>query len=133
MFRWRSLPLLTAWTVALSSVGAQEKTPDIKDIMGALHKGPECLRAKLARGMKSDSPDWDALQRETRDFVKLAEAMSKQAPPKGDKASWEKLTRQFTDQAKAMDQGARDKNLGELKAAHARMSNCKPCHTAHKP
>jgi hypothetical protein len=130
---WRFVVVLTSVAVTVSLTGAQDKTPDIKDIMSSLHRGPDCLRAKLARAVKADSPDWEAVQRETKEFAKLAEALAKNPPPKGDKTSWEKLTKDFGELAKAMEKGAKEKNVAEIKTAHAKLGNCKPCHSLHKP
>src|SRR5262245_32541928 len=64
--------------------GAGDADSSIKDIMGALHKGPKSHLGQLKSQLKSDSPDWAAIQGEAKDFVTLGGSLSKFDPPKGD-------------------------------------------------
>jgi hypothetical protein len=118
---------------AVSAVAEDEKTPTIKEVMGKLHKGANAPIAKLKTALKSDSPDWDSIQKTTKDFVILGAALAKNDPPKGEAASWKKQADTYFANAKALDDAASDKDLAAARAAHQKLSaSCKACHSAHK-
>jgi cytochrome c556 len=112
---------------------AQEKTPTIKEVMTKLHRGADCLRARLGKALKAEAPAWDDVQQQTKEFARLAEALGKNRPPQGDKASWERLADEFGKQAKAMNEAAEKKSKAEVQATLAKLGNCATCHKAHKP
>ena len=125
--------VLVGTMAATIPAGAQNKTLTIKDVMARLHKGPNCLRATLNKALNSDDPNWAEVQRQSKEFAELAEALTKNTPPKGDKDSWNKLSGQFATTAKAMDQAAHSKAKADVVAAWSKLGNCKACHNAHKP
>ena len=97
----------------------QDKFTNTKEVM-ALHKGKESFLANILAGKGSDA--------DLKKLVSAYEVLATQKPPKGDEASWKKLTTEMLTVAKdaaAKKEGALDK----LKAA----TNCKACHEAHKP
>src|SRR5262245_22694112 len=112
---------------------APEKTPAVKEVMTKLHRGADCLRARLGKALKADAPAWDEVQQQTKEFARLAEALGKNKPPQGDKESWERLTDDFGKLAKAMNEAAEKKLKPDEQAALAKMGNCATCHKAHKP
>jgi hypothetical protein len=112
---------------------AQEKTPTIKEVMTKLHRGADCLRARLGKALKADAPAWGDVQQQTREFARLAEALGKNKPPQGDKESWERLTDEFGKLSKAMNEAAEKKSKPDAQAALAKLGNCATCHKAHKP
>jgi hypothetical protein len=121
--------------LVVAALSAQEdKTPTIKEVMKKLHKGNDCLRAKIDKGLKAGEPDWDTVQKETKEFKQMAEALPKNEPPKGTKEAWEKIAKEFVTNATAMDDAAKKKDKKAAQAAHGKMGNaaCKSCHTAHK-
>jgi hypothetical protein len=82
---------LAATLVVTAAVGADQKTPSIKDVMGKLYKGPNASMSKLKNELNATPPEWKQVQGRTKDFVTLAEALAKNEPRKGDKASFKKL------------------------------------------
>src|SRR5262245_48352457 len=109
--------LVTSVAALLALVGltwcpddAQAKDPSIKEIMGKLHKGANAPLGILKRDLQSDDPPWLEIQKVSRDFLILGAALSKNAPPKGDKDSWAKYARQYYDNAKALDDAAQRKD-----------------------
>ena len=108
-------------------------TPSIKDVMGKLHKGAPSPLAKLKTDLSAPSPDWAALEKATKDFVILGAALAKNDPPKGDKASWNKLAAMYFEDAKTLDNAVKAHDAAAAKAAQAKLSaSCKSCHGAHK-
>src|SRR4051812_42429824 len=130
--------VLVAGAVLVASAsliaGAQDdKTPTIKEVMGKLHKGAQSPLAKLKTQLGSSSPDWDTIQKTTKDFVILGAALAKNDPPKGGKESWQKLADAYFQDAKALDDAAKAKDAAAAQAAHKRLqASCKSCHGAHK-
>lgn len=119
-----------------SSADAQgDKPPTIKEIMGKLNKGPNSLCPTIGKGLRADDPKWDELQKESKDFVVIAEGLSKNNPPRGDKANWDKLAKTYVDNAKAFEDAAQKKDKKAAQAAHMRladMKSCNACHNAHR-
>lgn len=110
-----------------------EQTPTIKQVMARLNKGATSSLAKLKGELKSDKPNWEAVQKESKDFIVLGGALGKSEPPKGEAASWKKLTDQYFQDAKALDDAANAKDLAAAREAHARLgASCKGCHSLHK-
>src|SRR5262245_32490576 len=129
------LALLAAVALAILPAAAADKAaPTIKEIMSKLNK-PNGLRPNLGQDLMDDEPNWEEIQNETKHFVELVEALGKNTPPKGDKASWDRLTRAYADKAKAMDAAAKKKDKPGALAAHQKLSSndfCKQCHDAHR-
>jgi hypothetical protein len=108
-------------------------TPSIKDVMNKLHKGATSPLAKLKTQLSAPSPDWGTLEKETKDFVILGAALAKNDPPKGEKASWIKLSDAYFEDAKALDSAVKAHDVAAAKAAHGKLAaSCKSCHGAHK-
>jgi cytochrome c556 len=112
---------------------ADESTPTIDKIMETLHKGRKSPMATLKGALKSQSPDWATVQKETKEYAKFAAYMPKNKPPKGDEASFQKLAKAFASNAKALDAAAQKEDLAATKAAFGKIGgSCKSCHDAHK-
>ena len=109
----------TAATPPLLAADAKPKY-SIKDVMKTLHKGDENLGKKVARG-----------QGTAEDFAKLLDyysAMPVNKPPKGDQSSWNSKTAALVKAANSLKAG----DPGAVEAYKA-ATNCKACHTAHRP
>jgi len=125
--------LLTALAVVGAADAQNEKAPSIKDIMTKLNKGPKSLCPVLGTALKADPPKWDDIQKETKEFATLAEALVKNDPPKGEKASWEKLCKEYAITAKDMDEAAQKKDQKAAAAAQGKLAkSCMSCHDAHR-
>jgi hypothetical protein len=125
--------LLPAAALTLSASYAADKDPTIKEIMTKAHKGGDALLSTLGKDLKADSPDWDKIQKETKDLVELGTALGKNDPPKGDKDSWVKLTMAYLDTAKDLDGAAGKKDKDTAAADQKKLAgSCMNCHKAHK-
>lgn len=128
-----SLLVASASLLAGQGDAGSDKTPSIKDVMSRLHKGAKAPLAQVKTALNEPSPNWAAVEKTTKDFVILGAALAKNDPPKGDKASWKKLSDLYFEDAKALDNAAKAHDLAAAKAAFQRLStSCKACHGAHK-
>jgi hypothetical protein len=126
-----SLLVLVAATVAAR---IDDETPTIKDVMQKLHKGRSSPLAKLKIALKSSSPDWEAIQKTTKEFEKYGAALPKNDPPRGDKASYTKLAEAYYANAKALKKAAENEERVQAQAALTKISkSCAACHKAHQP
>ena len=127
-----ALAVLGAATLSTVLAGGDD-TPSIKQVMVKLHKGANSPIALLKAELKSDTPDWDKVQKATKDFVILGASLGKNDPPKGDAASWKALAAAYFANSKATDDAASAKDLPAARASFAKLSaSCKSCHVAHK-
>jgi len=105
----------------------------IGETMTKLFKGRPALKDSIGSELNSDSPSWDTIQPQTKEFAQLVSSLSKYDPPKGSKESWTKLTTAFSEQATAMDRAAGAKNKNDALTAYSTISeSCKTCHQAHR-
>jgi hypothetical protein len=130
---------VTAVGLGLLAVAAEGRlgaadgaTPDISTIMrkvngkGGLHKG-------LKGEIDVASPKWDDIAKKTKEYSELAAALGKNAPPKGEKASWDRLTKTYATNAKDLHAAAEKKDKAAALAAHGKNSKmCSACHGAHR-
>jgi hypothetical protein len=110
-----------------------EKVPDIKEIMAKANK-PGGHYFALRRDLKDETPPWDEVQASAKALSKLAVALTKNTPPKGDKASWDMLTKAYADNAKKLEDAANKKDKKAAEAAALAMGDtaCNACHKAHR-
>jgi hypothetical protein len=114
-------------------MGGPGRRGPIGQTMSKLFRGPQSLQKSIERELDSESPSWDTVQPQTKEFADLAASVSKYDPPNGDKDSWTKLTTAFSEQATALDRAAAAKNKDNAKTAFGTISNsCKTCHDAHR-
>jgi hypothetical protein len=114
-------------------VDAADRSPTIRQIMGKLNKGPKSLTFIVGKELKETEPDWSKMQQQTKSYVELARALADNQPPKGNRDSWEKLSRAFALNAETLDEAVKKKDLSSARQAHARLTgSCRNCHTAHK-
>jgi cytochrome c556 len=137
MTRKRLLAALLGTTalLALRPVGARNADgPSVKEIMRQANK-PTGIYFNLGQDLKDDNPAWPDIQKEAADLAKLANSLRKAAPPRGDKDSWDKLTKAYADNAKALVQASAKMDQAAARAAHAKMGGnaCMACHKAHRP
>src|SRR5262245_14526433 len=132
------LGALLALLLALAGLSARldaqgDKPPAIKDVMRKVNS-PTGIYFGLARDLKDEPPAWDEIQQQTRLIVQHVDGLARATPPKGDMESWQRLTKAYAEQARALDQAARRMDRAAALAAHARMGNaaCMACHKAHR-
>ena len=127
-----ALPLAAlAW--GLAAAGTADP-PTVKEIMGRANK-PTGIYFNLGQDLKDENPSWPDIQQEAKELAGLAAALRRAAPPKGDKDSWDRLTRTYADNAWALEKAAAKQDQAAARAAHARMGGdaCMTCHKAHRP
>ncbi|MDR3634412.1 MAG: cytochrome c [Isosphaeraceae bacterium] len=128
-----ALAVVVAAVVAGRADADNAETPSIKQVMVKLHKGANAPVGKLKGELKGEKPNWDTIQKQTKEIVVLSAALAKNEPSKGDAASWKKLSDEYFQDAKALDDAAQAKDLAAAKTAHGRLSaSCKACHSVHK-
>lgn len=114
------LLLMVAMTAGI--ISAEDKDDvDPKAIKKAMKTAmKDGLLKKVAKGEGSDE--------EKAELLALFVAMAKVDPPKGEHADWEKRNKALIEAAQAAVDGK--DGAGE---ALTKASNCKDCHSAHKP
>ncbi len=123
-----------AWTG--SPAGAQsddDDVPTIKEIMAKLHKGAKAPLNAVKAELKSESPDWTKVEVDAKIIDKFGTLLTKTDPPKGSKASYEKLTKAYASSAKALEDAAEKQDLPKAREATKKLGgSCQACHKAHK-
>jgi len=127
--------LLVVAAVAGRPAGAADdaNADSIEKIMDKLHKGAKSPMGVLKGALKSQSPDWTKIQKESKTFATVSADLPKFDPPKGDAASFKKLAKAYASNAKTLQTAAEKEDLGATKAAFRKLGgSCQACHDAHK-
>jgi hypothetical protein len=136
MKRWLIATALLSLGLWLSRIDAQDtKPPTIKEVMKKINYRDAALCPLVGRALKADQPSWDEVQRQTRQLAQLADALALNDPPRGEKASWQQLTKAYIASAHELDQAAQRQDRAAALAAHARLANpagCNGCHKEHR-
>ncbi|HEY3787250.1 MAG TPA: cytochrome c [Urbifossiella sp.] len=124
-----------ALMIALGAASADDKkTPTTKMIMKTLFgapKGEMNLCQKCVAAGKGEK--WDEAQKYAKTLADLGASLPKNPCPRGDADSWEKLTKQFAEQTKAIAKAADDKDSKEFEEATGKFTKaCGACHMAHR-
>ena len=118
-------------TAGLAGAG---KLRTVKEIMGKLNKGPNALTPNLKRSLQKDQPDWQAIQAQSKEYATLSAELTKTTPPRGDKASWDKLTKDYAEAAKSLETASGKKDKDAALSVHAKLTKaCTACHKVHRP
>jgi hypothetical protein len=117
--------LSLALILGVGDAGEKGKKPKytIKEIMNKAHDEGGLLE-KLGEGM--------ATAKEKKELFELYVALHENAPPKGDKTKWAKVTQSIVDAAKAVADSKDEKDQSPVKAL-VKLVNCKNCHADFKP
>ncbi len=119
-------PLLFVW--------AEAPMPTVRDAMKKLNGGPNSLHATLGKDLKDDDLDWEAIQEETAEYVKLTDVLRQNKPKKGELASWEAFVKSYNADARTLDAAAKKKDARTTAAVLKRLGDsCMTCHKAHRP
>jgi cytochrome c556 len=132
-YQWK-LAVLATVALGVAYFGtATAKDDEIKDAKGCMAFQNK-VRGDLPKQLKSKSPDWEEIQKETKEWVSVAETLGKQTPPKGSAESWKKQTELYTTNVKAVDTAAQKKDAEAATKSLATIGNsCGGCHSQHKP
>jgi cytochrome c556 len=129
-----SVLALLAGMALVAGPAAAQKEPSIKEIMTKAHKGGNSIIASVGKELRGDEPDWEDIQSQSKELVKLGTSLGKNEPPQGDQESWEKLTKQYLTNAKALNEAAKKQDKSAALSAHKKLGDsCKNCHKVHKP
>jgi cytochrome c556 len=121
------------FAVVAGAIAADDKHPSIDEIMKKVNNAKTGLHKKVGEGLKSAAPNWDEMQKQMKDYTKLCSSLCKNDPPKGDKASWEKLCKAYAEEAKKLQEAVDKKDKDAANKAHKALSkSCKACHDAHR-
>src|SRR4051812_32430243 len=86
--------------------GAEDESATLKSVMGKLHKGANSPFIQLKTQLKSASPNWAEVQKETKQLVELGGSLSKFEPPRGEASGYKSLATNYYNNAKALDAAA---------------------------
>ena len=88
------------------------------------------LKAELAEA----TPDWTKIKKTAKVFGTYGPSLAKNDPPKGEKASFEKLATAYGKNCEALAKAAEGEDLEGVKAAFGKIGGaCMACHKAHRP
>jgi hypothetical protein len=110
-----------------------DKPSEIKEIMTKVNKTGTGLYANVVTELRADDTNWDAVKKDTKEIARLTAPLGKLDPPKGDKDSWQKLTKAYADNTKALAAAAAASDKDAAKAASEKIGkSCDVCHMAHR-
>ena|ERR1700722_10478170 len=124
---------LAVLIVAVPTWAQATKVPDVKEIMSQTNK-PGGHYFQIAKELKQDDPIWADLTTHAKELTRLGAALCQNAPPKGDKVSWDRMTKSYADNAKALEQAIEKKDKKTALTAFAALGGnaCSECHKAHR-
>jgi hypothetical protein len=108
-----------------------DKPKSIEEIMEKAHAGDDAFRAAVAKAVKEG--DFKAAAAPMKAWGALAPHLGSFKPPQGDKKSWDKLTKQYAEQVKALAAAIGKKDQAKAKATLTKINlSCAGCHKIHK-
>jgi cytochrome c556 len=120
-------------TAALPAGAEDAKTPTIKEIMGALTKGPKAAFGQVKTALKAQPPDWKAAKTAAVAIRNHAPSLPKNDPPRGEKPEFVKKADAFKTNALALADALDKEDVAASKAALSKLNtSCMACHSAHK-
>lgn len=131
----RAALLAVGMTALAGGVTAQDKKDykpeDIKEIMNKGHKGKKAYLNEIGNALKAEK--WDEVKKHTDIMKVYGETLPTFDPPKGEKASWKKLSGKYKDDTTAMSKSADKKDAAATeKYLKSIQNSCKGCHSQHK-
>jgi cytochrome c556 len=127
------LALLALSVGAVGVALAADDVPTVKAIMNKAHKKDTGILSAVGAELKKESPDFDAIKKQTDELTSLGAALGKGMPKKGDAASWAKLTTQYNANVQALAEAVAKKDVEAARKAQQTIAvSCGTCHKAHK-
>ena len=128
--------LLAAAILGVIVVGTAEAA-DVKFEIDAIMKkinggGKKSMHNDLGAALKESKIDWDEFKKKSKVYAEYGTELAKNKEPKGDAKQWEKLSKAYSDSAKALDEATDKKDKDAAQKALAGTSKCKACHDAFK-
>jgi len=120
--------------LALGSAAIAASKPDVpsvEDIMSEAHNKKKGVTPKVEAAVKDGK--WDDAAKASDRLKVLGEALGKNAPAKGSKESWKKLSDEYKANTAAIDAGVKKKDAKAAQDALAKLAKaCEVCHEAHR-
>lgn len=114
--------------------GGRQRGP-IHQAMMKLFKGQPSLKDSIGQELQSDSPAWETIQPQAKEFAELAASLKDYDPPRGSKESWTKQATSFSESASALERAVKAKKKEDAKSAYQTLTDkqtCNACHQEHK-
>lgn len=128
------LALVVMGGLASRRAGAADESATPEVVMKKLFMGKTSPLNTLKGAVKSETPDWAKVKKAAESFAKYGPALGKNDPPRGEKASWDKLTKALADASKDLDDAAKKEDAKKTAEVVKKIgSSCKSCHDVHKP
>ena len=121
--------LLAYGSVGATAAPADDKLPDISEIMKKGHDKTEGYIAKIREATKGEK--WEDAQKYAKTLAFFGESLGKNKPQKGDEKSWKALTDKYAANTKAVYKATQDKDAKGVTKGLGGI-NCMECHKAHK-
>ena len=122
------LAVVAAGLVYLGAASAADEIKDVKGCMAFQNK----VRGDIGKQAKAGK--WEEVQKQTDEWVKVAEKIGDLKPPKGDEKSWKAQTEKYLTNVKAVDAAADKKDAdGVAKGLATIQASCNGCHSQHRP
>jgi cytochrome c556 len=110
----------------------KSKAHSIKEIMKLAHTDKAALIKTIAADLKGEVK-WDDVGKKTKELVGLSDELAMAKPKKGDEESWKKVTGEYTEGAKKLNEAAEKKDADAAKKSLSTLQgSCKGCHALHK-
>jgi hypothetical protein len=104
---------------------------DIGEFMNTAHKKANNFKARTQKAVKG--MDWAEAEKVSKEWLGMAEKLPKAKPPKGEKASWDKLSGAYVKTVKGLHEAAEKKDAAKANGAITAINKaCAVCHKAHR-
>jgi hypothetical protein len=124
---------LTAVSLSELSAADKDKVTPIDEIMEKAHKKGDGILPAIGKELQGAKVNWDAVESKTKDLLLLAGDLGKNTPPKGEKVSWDKLTKAYVTNVEGLQKAAESKDVAKAKASQKALAgSCTACHSRHK-
>lgn len=108
---------------------------DNETIMKKLNrkKGNSGVHYQLKVKLEENELAWPEVNKLSKEYADLCEALCKNKPTKGAQSSWDKLCKEYAADAKALNEAAGKKDKAAIAAAYDRLcKSCQACHDEHR-
>ncbi len=113
--------------------GKGDGSMSIKSIMVKLGRGQQSLTNVIGKELKSETPPWNTLVTQSKEYLQACEDLEKTHPSKGSQESWATLTESYTQTASSLEKAIEGKDLERALAAHQSLTqSCTACHDQHR-
>jgi len=113
---------------------ALQEVPTVEEIMEKTHKVKKGLRDVIMAEAMKPKPDFAKMQKDAAEFTKQISYLEKNDPPKGPKASWIALSKDYVQDAQAVETAVKKKDAKAVLAAIKNQAKkCDECHDKHRP